>query len=100
MIHLGYKYIGIIGIDCNYVEIIEGAKKIDNNKSNILTIADNIKKNPNYFFDEYQIKGDKYNIPNNPNYKTTKNLQICSQKVMPMTLLIRNVEKKLNIQNL
>ncbi len=59
--YLGFKKILLLGIDCKYVEIIPEAKKIDNIK---LEIVETPKSNPNYFFDDYQRKGDKYHIPN------------------------------------
>lgn len=57
---LGYKEIFLLGIDCNYVEIVDGATR---GKGTELEIVEE-KPNPNYFFDGYQRKGDKYNIPN------------------------------------
>ena len=65
---LGYEDISIIGVDCNYVELVDGAKLTDNS---LLVIEKNTAENPNYFFEGYQQKGDVYNIPN-PN----KNLHI------------------------
>lgn len=61
---LGYKKIILLGVDCNYTEIIEGAKVYSDNGVNRLTIAENINHNPNYWFNDYQQPGDKYNIPN------------------------------------
>lgn len=58
---LGYKDITILGIDLKYVEIIPEASQMEGIK---LAITQTPKKNPNYFFDDYQRKGDKYNIPN------------------------------------
>lgn len=57
---IGYKDIFLLGIDCNYVEIVPNAELVDNT---VLEIREN-GPNPNYFFDSYQMKGDKYNIPN------------------------------------
>ena len=57
---IGYKNIYLLGIDCNYVEIIPLAEK---KSGHVLEITKN-GKNPNYFFDEYQQVGDKYNVPN------------------------------------
>lgn len=57
---LGYKKIYLFGIDCNYVNIIKESQKV----GDILEIKESIKDNPNYFFCEYQKKGDKYNLPN------------------------------------
>lgn len=58
---MGYNEIFTIGIDCNYINFIEGSKQIDNLKIIIESKPD---KNPNYFFNDYQKKGDVYNIPN------------------------------------
>ncbi len=58
---LGFKNIGLIGIDCRYTEVIEEAKVLD---GIVLEIGTTPKKNTNYFFDDYQVKGDRYNIPN------------------------------------
>ena len=57
---LGYKEIFLLGIDCNYQEIVPGAERKQGTQ---LEIVED-KKNPNYFFDGYQKKGDVYNIPN------------------------------------
>lgn len=59
--YLGYKSIGLIGIDLRYVELIPEAKK---NQGITLEITKTPKSNPNYFFSDYQIEGDQYNIPN------------------------------------
>lgn len=57
---LGYKEIYIIGVD-GYVEKIDEAR-LTNNRT--LVIEETPKDNPNYWFAEYQEKGDEYNIPN------------------------------------
>jgi hypothetical protein len=57
---LGYKDIYMLGIDCNYVEIVDNAKQLEGSVLEITSDA----ANPNYFFDSYQKKGDKFNIPN------------------------------------
>jgi hypothetical protein len=59
--YLGYQEGFLLGIDCDYVEIIEGAKQ---GKGTELILESVPESNPNYFFDDYQQKGDKYNIPN------------------------------------
>ena len=43
------------------MEHIEGVKLT---KDNRLEVTDNITDNPNYWFGDYQQKGDRYNIPN------------------------------------
>lgn len=62
MAFLGFRQIYLAGVDCNYVERISGVA--DGDKKNKLVIVDNVKSNPNYFFDSYQRPGDEYNVPN------------------------------------
>lgn len=56
---LGYTKIILIGADCNYKEVVDGAE----NKNGSLVIKETPEKNPNYFFDDYQRSGDVYNYP-------------------------------------
>lgn len=60
-ISMGYDRISLIGVDSNYVEVIDEAKK---ENDNTLTIDEDVSENPNYFYDDYQQKGDRYNKPN------------------------------------
>ena len=57
----GYKKIVLLGCDCNYVEYVKGSQLTN---TGTLQIVDNIKENPNYWFGDYQQKGDLYNVPN------------------------------------
>ncbi|MCC0059231.1 MAG: hypothetical protein H6886_08165 [Hyphomicrobiaceae bacterium] len=57
---LGYDRLILLGIDCDYVEQVSGAK-LD---GRALEIATTPESNPNYFFDGYQVAGDRYNVPN------------------------------------
>ena len=57
---LGYKRIYLLGIDLNYVQQIPEAKSV---KGHILEMTETPAKNPNYFFDDYQRKGDRFNVP-------------------------------------
>ena len=57
---LGYKLIYLLGIDLNYVQQIPEARK---DGGYVLEISETPKNNPNYFFDDYQRKGDRYNVP-------------------------------------
>jgi FkbM family methyltransferase len=67
---LGYVDIVLLGIDSNYIEVIQEAKYTENNQ-HVLEMAETPDYNPNYFFDGYQIKGDKYHVPNtNPDKPT------------------------------
>lgn len=67
MVHEGAGTIASIGIDANYVEVIPAAKVVEGSKIE-LEIAATPTQNPNYFFEGYQQAGDKYNIPNDPEY--------------------------------
>jgi len=58
---LGYRQIGLLGIDCDYVEQLPQAQSAGGNE---LVITKTPEHNPNYFFDDYQQQGDAYNIPN------------------------------------
>ena len=57
---LGYKKIILLGVDCNYVEFVDGSKK---DGPGGLVMEKTPDKNPNYWFDDYQQKGDEYNVP-------------------------------------
>jgi len=60
-IFLGYRSIYLLGIDCNYVEILPDARSVGDIA---LEMANTPQQNPNYFFDDYQRAGDRYNVPN------------------------------------
>lgn len=75
--HLGYKQITILGVDLRYVEILPEAKKAGDIK---LVMSETPKSNPNYFFDDYQRAGDKFNIPNPATHD--RNLHIASFEVL------------------
>lgn len=60
---MGYKKIILVGVDCNYKEIIDGAAIKKSSTSNFLQMEETPKSNPNYWFDDYQQKGDVYNLP-------------------------------------
>jgi len=53
--------INLLGMDCKYVEFLPECIE---NDDGTLTITEEIKDNPNYYFNEYQQVGDKYNKPN------------------------------------
>ncbi len=57
---MGYRKIVILGVDAQYKEIVDGARRGDGIELEIVEARDN----PNYFFKGYQAPGDKYNIPN------------------------------------
>jgi hypothetical protein len=56
---LGYKKIILLGADCNYKEVVEGAKP----EGAGLVMDKTPEENPNYFFSSYQREGDVYNFP-------------------------------------
>ncbi len=57
----GYTEIALIGIDLRYVERIPESVAGEGIK---LSITETPDRNPNYFFDDYQRAGDRFNIPN------------------------------------
>ena len=57
---LGYRRLFLLGIDLNYVEKLPEARAV----GRALEIAETPAENPNYFFDGYQLAGDRYNPPN------------------------------------
>jgi glycosyltransferase involved in cell wall biosynthesis len=58
---LGYRKFILLGCDCKYVEILDGIE-VKNEVRYRLT--KDLEKNPNYWFDDYQKAGDKFNKPN------------------------------------
>jgi hypothetical protein len=80
---LGYDEIYLIGIEGKYVEEIAESKPLTEQefynhgfdklnlepaRRNLLKIIKTPKRNPNYFFDTYQIKGDVYSLPNSKSH--------------------------------
>ncbi|MEM7708760.1 MAG: FkbM family methyltransferase [Pseudomonadota bacterium] len=59
-IFLGYRQLFLLGIDLKYIEQIREAS-VDGRE---LVIDETPEENPNYFFDNYQVAGDRYNPPN------------------------------------
>lgn len=60
---LGFKQIILLGIDINYKDLSDGSTLIGKKKDNRLKIIKN-GLSKNYFFDNYQKKGDIYTVPN------------------------------------
>lgn len=56
----GYDKIVLLGIDGRYREIVEGAARRGGQELEIVASG----ANPNYFFEGYQLPGDRYNLPN------------------------------------
>jgi hypothetical protein len=56
---LGYEKIILLGVDCNYVEFVDGCAQDGPG----LKMEKTPDKNPNYWFDDYQQEGDEYNVP-------------------------------------
>ena len=59
---MGYRKFILLGVDQNYVEVVDGAKT--NKNYHKLIMEKTPDKNPNYWFSDYQQKGDKFNRPN------------------------------------
>jgi hypothetical protein len=60
-IYRGYDRIGLIGIDLHYVEQIPEAEQREGLQ---LVVTRTPERNPNYFFDDYQQAGDRFQVPN------------------------------------
>lgn len=67
-IELGYDTIIITGVDCNYKEKVAERITLPNTRATY-KLTETPKRNPNYFFDEYQVEGDIYNTPNAPYHR-------------------------------
>lgn len=59
-IALGFRRLFILGADSNYVEVVPGAEFVEDTVLHIVREAEN----PNYYFEDYQRPGDRYNLPN------------------------------------
>ena len=59
---MGYRKFIMLGVDQNYVEVVDGAKK--NKSYHKLIMERTPDSNPNYWFSDYQQEGDKFNRPN------------------------------------
>jgi GT2 family glycosyltransferase len=62
MAFLGFRTLYLSGVDCNYVERVQGVA--DGDQKNKLVVVEDVRDNPNYFFGSYQRSGDEFNLPN------------------------------------
>lgn len=94
-VFLGYQEVFLLGIDCNYVDIIEGARRLDGIELELVEVPSH---NPNYFFPDYQRPGDRYNIPN-PNrdvhIESWRQIALRFQG-MPCRILNANLESRVD----
>ena len=81
--YMGYRNIYILGVDCDYTSIVEGAVQRDRLELEI----EEEKHNPNYFFEGYQRKGDKYSLP-----ELTKDLHLESWRHAKVVLDANHVK--------
>ena len=58
-IDMDYKKLILIGVDCDYKEVVDGAQ----DQNGKLVMAETPESNPNYGWEDYQEKGDVYNYP-------------------------------------
>lgn len=82
--HLGYKNIYILGIDCKYINHIPESQSIGGAG---LKIVKKVDHNPNYFFDDYQQVGDLYHVANPCN----KDLHGQTMKLLKEDLKKKNI---------
>ncbi len=76
---LGYNLIFLLGIDLHYVQQLPEAKNVG---GYVLEMTQTPKNNPNYFFSDYQRKGDQYNLP----YSSSPDLHYNSWKIVKKRL--------------
>lgn len=69
MIDQGKSTIATIGIDGINTEILSESERDSSSGQLGLVITKTPTFNPNYFFSDYQVEGDKYQVPNNPGYE-------------------------------
>jgi len=67
-IEMGYDVLILVGIDCNYKEKVAERVTLPNTRATF-RLTETPVNNPNYFFEDYQVKGDVYNIPNAPYHR-------------------------------
>lgn len=68
---MGYTKIILLGVDCNYVEFVDGSERDGAG----LRMKETPKENPNYWFNDYQQAGDEYNVPRGQDFhKPTWNM--------------------------
>jgi len=78
---LGFRTLNIWGMSGEYTNFIEESERIpleesglpidsiftsSMSKGEILRIVRTPQRNPNYYFDDYQVEGDLYNVPSSP----------------------------------
>jgi hypothetical protein len=92
---LGYKKIILLGCDGNYVEQLPETRLIDAS-TKTLQILKTPEKNPNYWFDNYQEKGEIYSLPdgNNCHMKGWELLYQAS-KIHNIKIINENPESKI-----
>ena len=95
-VHLGYSDVRLIGMDCDYVEFIPECTQ----KDGALYITETPKTNPNYFIDDYQRKGDRYNKPNGSRVHMTSWKQLSQLCKKYSHFKIRNYNSKTSLGNL
>jgi hypothetical protein len=79
----------IIGVDNDYIEILPETEVQENGT---LIIVKEIKNNPNYFFDSYQMEGDVYNKPRGDD------VHLKSWEELEQQVIIFNKSTKKNIK--
>lgn len=81
---LGYTDILMLGVDANYVQVVSGAVE---DSDRILRMKKTPKINKNYFFSDYQQKGDVYNRPTPPGHTGNLHLENILDMVADLRML-------------
>lgn len=72
MLSRGYRTLYLYGIDCSYHNFLVQSVSEGGHR---LSIDRTVETNPNYYFDGYQTKGDKYQVPNPAEHSGNLHLQ-------------------------
>jgi len=75
-IEMGYKNVILTGIDANYKDKVADRDLVPGTRATF-KLKETPENNPNYFFSDYQLKGDIYNIPNK-NYHVASWMELLS----------------------
>jgi len=92
----GYKKIVLLGCDCNYVEKIDGVELFSNEHKSGIELTKNLETNPNYWFAEYQQKGDKFNLPSADEWQILSWRNISKIKPVDVEIINNSLISRIN----
>ncbi|MBX3670104.1 MAG: glycosyltransferase [Rhodocyclaceae bacterium] len=84
---LGYRHAELLGIDLNQVQCIPEARPVH---GNVLEIFTQPAHNPNYFIDDYQRIGERFNIPDSKPGLHMESWNQVSQRLAELRMTVVN----------